>query len=214
MTLARTFAEMRPSGGFRVILADPPWAFENYSENGEAKNPNQHYACQDLEWIKALPVRVLGADDCVLFVWCTWPLMPHWNSVIDAWGFQYAGLAWEWVKFNQQTQKFAFGPGYGTRKNVEPCLLATRGNPSLRGDQEFFGQRTEARSHSVRDFMLSWPLDAVMAKRREHSRKPDEQYGRIEQMFDGPYVELFSRSTRTGWSSWGNETSKFAGTAA
>ena len=208
--LTMAFTALRPAGGFRVILADPPWSFANYSEAGEAKNPNQHYDTQDLDWIKSLPVSVLSSDDCALFLWCTWPLMPEWPGVLKAWGFEYAGLAWEWVKFNQQTHKFAFGPGYGTRKNLEPCLLATRGNPSLRKSETFFGATSDARSHSVRDFILQWPLDAVMAQRREHSRKPDEQYERIEQMFDGPYIELFSRSNRKGWTAWGQEAGKFS----
>jgi N6-adenosine-specific RNA methylase IME4 len=212
--LHAAFEQLRPAGGFRVVLADPPWQFANYSEKGEGKNPSQHYECQDLDWICALPVPVLAADDCALFIWCTWPLMPVWQRVITAWRFEYSGLAWEWIKFNEQTGKYAFGPGYGTRKNLEPCLLATRGNPSLRRSAEFFGS-TEARgsSHAVRDFILHWPLDAIRDARREHSRKPDEQYQRIEQMFDGPYVELFARDRRKGWSAWGNEVGLFGAVA-
>lgn len=212
--LTSTFAELRPAGGFKVLLADPPWNFENYSNAGETKNPNQHYACMRIDEIEDMPVHLLAADDCALFLWCTWPLMPRWPHLLRSWGFNYAGLAWEWIKFNQQTGKFAFGPGYGTRKNLEPCILATRGSPSLRAEQSFFGQKVEANSHSVRDFIMHWPLDAVLAQRREHSRKPDEQYERIEQLFDGPYVELFSRSKRQGWTSWGNETGKFEAVAA
>lgn len=209
LTLA--FAQIRPAGGFRVVLADPPWAFANYSEKGEAKNPNQHYECQDLEWICSLPVAALAADDCALFLWCTWPLMPVWQRVVTAWGFEYASLAWEWIKFNADTGKYAFGPGYGTRKNLEPCILATRGNPSLREPTEFFGlTETRGSSHSVRDFIEQSPLDCIRAERREHSRKPAEQYSRIETLFDGPYIELFSREQRRGWSSWGQETGKFS----
>lgn len=204
------FFKLRPGGGFRVILCDPPWSFSSYSEKGEAKNPNQHYECADLEWICALPVQILAADDCALFMWCTWPLMPVWTKVLNAWGFDYAGLAWEWIKFNPETGKYAFGPGYGSRKNLEPCILATRGNPSLRKNTEFFGSTFEAKSHSVRDFIEWHPGDCIRSARREHSRKPPEQYERIEQMFDGPYIELFSRERRTGWAAWGNETSKFA----
>lgn len=207
------FSALRPAGGFRVVLADPPWNFENYSANGEQKNPNQHYPCMRVDEMEDMPIHLLCADDCVLFLWCTWPMMPVWDRFVRAWGFHYAGLAWEWIKFNRQTDKFAFGPGYGTRKNLEPCLLATRGSPSLKADQSFFGQTVETRSHSVRDFIMAWPLDAIMAKRREHSRKPDEQYERIEQMFDGPYIELFSRSDRQGWSSWGNDVGRFGSVA-
>lgn len=210
--IARTFAEMRPIGGFKVILADPPWLFEHRSAKGEGKAPQQHYPCESVEDIAALPVDVLAADDCALFMWVTWPLMPQWMRVVEGWGFEFAGLAWEWLKFNPATGKYAFGPGYGTRKNVEPCLLCTRGNPSLRSPlpDDLFGLGAAPQGvHSVRDFIEAMPQDAIRAKRREHSRKPDEQYGRIETLFDGPFVELFARQARPGWSCWGNETDKF-----
>jgi N6-adenosine-specific RNA methylase IME4 len=136
--------------------------------------------------------------------------MPEWMSVIKAWGFAYAGLAWEWIKYNPDTDKYAFGPGYGTRKNLEPCLLCTRGEPRLRAPLSFFGVRGEAASsHSVRDFILAMPQESMRAGRREHSRKPDETYCRVELMFDGPYCELFSRENRKGWHAWGNEAGKF-----
>lgn len=207
--VAAHFRDLRPHGGFRVILADPPWAFRNRSAKGEAKNPNQHYGCMDIAAIRALPVETLAADDAALFIWCTWPLMPEWLGVIASWGFTYAGLAWEWIKYNPETGKYAFGPGYGTRKNLEPCLLASRGNPGLRKpiDDLFAVQAAGARS--VRDFIEWNPYDALRAPRREHSRKPDEQYDRIETLFDGPFVELFARTRRPGWASWGDQTDRF-----
>lgn len=184
----REFLDMRPSGGFKVILADPPWMFENWSPAGEGKNPSQHYGCMAPEVIGAIPVEALAAENCALFLWCTWPTIFQAEFVMTRWGFRYSGLAWEWIKFNPDTGKYAFGPGYVTRKNMEPCLLAVRGAPKpLR--------------HDVRDFL--------MAPRREHSRKPDEQYSRIESLFPGPYLELFARQRRRGWKSWGREVDKF-----
>lgn len=210
--MRRDFLALRPQGGFRVILADPPWAFDNYSEKGEGKNPKAHYDCMSVDEIAAMPVEVLAADDCALFIWCTWPLMPGWTKVIDAWKARYAALAWEWIKFNPQTGKYAFGPGYGTRKNVEPCLLAAWGSPPLRRDipEGLFGAVHVEGVRSVRDFIEAHPMDAIRAPRREHSRKPDEQYDRIETLFDGPYIELFARQARKGWTSWGNQTDRFA----
>ena len=208
------FAELRCPGGFRVILADPPWSFANYSTKGEEKNPNQHYDCVDEDDLRQLPVELLAASDCALFIWCTWPLQPIWQSVIEAWGFTYAGLAWEWRKYNPDTGKYAFGPGYGTRKNLEPCLLATRGNPHLKSELpgDLFGMGCVPEGvRSVRDWMEWWPDDEIRATRREHSRKPDEQYDRIETLFDGPYLELFARQRRHGWSVWGNQVGKFGG---
>lgn len=177
-----------PRGPFSVVLADPPWAFATYSAKGEGKSPSQHYSTMDLEAICALPVQDVVAKDAVLFIWGTWPTIFQTEQVIKAWGFKFSGLAWEWVKFNQATGKFSFGCGYGTRKNLEPTLMARRGNPKLM-------------NRSVRDF--------IFAPRREHSRKPDQQYDRIESMYEGPYLEMFARqSARPGWTAWGNEVGK------
>lgn len=177
-----------PSGKFGVILADPPWRFKTYSRKGEGKSPQQHYECMSIEDICSLPVQEIASDNCALFVWCTWPLIFEAKKVIEMWGFNYSGLAWEWIKYNPETKKYAFGPGYGTRKNLEPCLLARKGSPKIL-------------SRSERDF--------IFAKRREHSRKPDEQYERIQRMYSGPYLEMFARQSFPGWTCWGNQTSKF-----
>jgi N6-adenosine-specific RNA methylase IME4 len=210
--LIKQFVNLRPTGGFRVILADPAVSFDNWSAKGEVKNAKAHYDCMSFEQIAKMPVGALCADDCVLFLWVTWPTMPHWQNMITGWGFTFAGLAWEWRKFNPETGKYAFGPGYGTRKNLEPCLMCTKGNPSLKSalPDDLFGMgRAPAGVHSVRDWIEWWPEDEIRAPRREHSRKPDEQYGRIETMFDGPYLELFARQKRKGWAVWGNQTDKF-----
>jgi len=206
------FTALRPQGGFRVIMADPAWEFETHSEKGQGKSPSQHYDTMSVEEVCSMPVELLAAADCALFLWITWPLMPAWDQVIRAWGFRFAGLAWEWIKFNPETGKYAFGGGYGTRKNLEPCLLATRGNPGLRKDIAgglFGGHEIPEGVHSVRDFMEVMPLNTIREPRREHSRKPDGQYARIETMFEGPYVELFGRQRHRGWSIWGNEADKF-----
>jgi N6-adenosine-specific RNA methylase IME4 len=210
--VARTFADMRPVGGYPVALIDFPWKFENWSERGEEKNATAHYDCMSIEEIKAFPASRLFAKDCVVFMWVTWPLMPHWAAVIEAQGLKYSGLAWEWRKFNPETGKYAYGPGYGSRKNLEPCLLCTRGNPSLKAElpDDLFGMgRVPEGVRSVRDWMEWWPDTEIRARARGHSRKPDEQYDRIETMFDGPYIELFARQRRKGWAAWGNQVDKF-----
>ena len=210
--MIKRFAELRPAGGFSVLMADYPWPWKARSENGMAKSPEAHYKTMSIDELKQIPLHVLAADDCALFFWVTWPLMPVWNEVLKAAGFEYAGLAWEWRKFNPETGKYAFGPGYGTRKNLEPCLLATRGNPQLKSElpDDLFGLgRVPEGVRSVRDWMEWWPDDEIRAPRREHSRKPDEQYDRIETMFDGPYCELFPRQRRKGWAAFGNEINKF-----
>jgi len=205
------FLAMRPNGGFKVILADPPWLFEGYSEKGDEKNAKSQYDCMEIDEICKMPVSHLAAKNSVLFIWCTWPLMPVWLKVIEAWGFEYAGLAWEWIKYNSETEKYAFGLGYGTRKNLEPCLMATRGKPSVKKEYcaDLFEGVSAEGARSVRDFIEYMPQDCIRARSDGHSRKPDEQYRRIETMFDGPYVELFARQKWPGWSAWGNQIDKF-----
>jgi len=200
---------MRVHGGFPVIMADPAWSWKARSEKGMEKSPEAHYDTMAVEEIAAIPVDDLAADDCALFLWVTWPLMERWAEVYKAWGFEFAGLAWEWRKYNPETGRYAFGPGYGTRKNLEPCLLCTRGNPSLRKappDDLLREVSTVPEGvRSVRDWMESNPLEEIRAPRRAHSQKPEEQYQRIETLFDGPYCELFAREARNGWTAIGNE---------
>lgn len=141
----------------------------------------------------ALPVGELAAPDCVLFLWTCWPVLEQSLRVLQAWGFTYKTCAFSWMKadpyrlFADDKTPFA-GLGYWTRANTEPCLLATRGKPKrLKAD--------------VRQ--------GIIAPRREHSRKPDEIHGRIERLVAGPYLELFARQERAGWTTWGNEVGKF-----
>jgi len=206
--MAAEFAAIRPPGGFNVALIDAPWEFQTFSDKGQGKGPGRHYNTMSVEEISAIPVDMLMADNSSALAWFTWPLAMRWREVIEAWGFDYAGLGWEWLKFNPKTGKYAFGGGYGTRKNVEPCLLLTRGDPQLRQpiESSMLGEAVIPEGvHSVRDFIEAMPLDAIRAPRRQHSRKPDEQYERIETLFDGPYVELFSRADRPGWTAWGDQ---------
>jgi len=139
----------------------------------------------------------------------------HWADVIRAWGLDYSGLGWEWIKRNPETGKYAFGLGYMTRKNLEPCLLLTKGEPRLRRPVpagsllDLPGDNAEG-ARSVRDFIHWHPGEELEAPLREHSRKPDLAYDNIETMFDGPYADIFAREPRANWTVWGNETSKFS----
>lgn len=128
-------------------------------------------------------------------MWATMPMLPEALKVMKAWGFKYKTVGFTWMKQNRRADGlFAYnkdiftGMGYWTRSNAELCLLGTRGHP----------QRKLA---SVRQAILS-PI-------REHSRKPAEAYDRIEQLLDGPYIELFARTRRRGWDAWGNQIEKF-----
>lgn len=194
---------------YGAILADPPWKFATYNEKGRNRcpdwqpfkgSPSRHYETMATEDICALPVEDVAADDAVLFMWFSWPMLADAMAVIDAWGFTYKTCGFCWVKGEELPSMFPevtgqdvvvsteIGCGYWTRSNSEACLLATRGKP----------KRVNADVRQV-----------VVEQRREHSRKPDCIYGRIERLVDGPYLEIFARSTRTGWDAWGNQVGKF-----
>jgi len=182
-----------PREQHKVILADPNWQFKTYSKKGEGKSASRHYNCDPTELIMEHPVKeLIHPEGSVLFLWCTWPKIFHAERVINAWGFNYSGLAWEWIKKNPATEKYAFGGGYITRKNLEPCLVAT---------SKKFKTGKERKNRSTRDFLY--------APRREHSQKPIEQYERIENLFGGPYLELFARYSRPGWDSMGDEIDQY-----
>ena len=136
--------------------------------------------------IKALPVTEWAADDCVLLLWTTDPLLEKALEIIRAWGFTYKTVGFYWAKLNKLAASdaepsFFTGLGFWTRANPELCLLATRGKPRRR--------RADVRK-------------LIVSPRREHSRKPDEAYDRIEALCDGPYLELFARFSRPGWDCW------------
>lgn len=183
-----------PQGHFGAILADPPWAFRTYS--GKHTTPHRcaedHYVTVPKEGLAALPVGTLAAKDCALFMWVVDSHIAEGIDLGRAWGFEYKTRAFTWRKLTV-TGKSMIGMGYWTRKQTEICLLFTKGKP-------------KRKSRGVRE--------VIEAQRREHSRKPDEQYARIEALVDGPYVELFARAPHPNWSAWGNQVDKFTPLAA
>jgi len=166
---------------YKIIYADPPW---RYWEGGD-KNQSKHYGTMDLDGIKALPIKDLADEDCVLFIWVTFPLLDKSFEVIEAWGFSYSTVGFTWVKRNKDSAGFFFGCGGWTRANAELCLIATIGHP----------KRKRADVSQI-----------ISSKIREHSRKPDETRERIVQLMgDVPRIELFARQRFEGWDVWGNE---------
>jgi N6-adenosine-specific RNA methylase IME4 len=145
----------------------------------------------------ALPVERIAARDAFLFFWSTGPVIATGAHVpiMRAWGFKPTAIAFVWVKTNPRApalfltvRDFCFGPGLTTRKNCEFVILGSRGQPK----------------RQARDV-----AELVIAPRREHSRKPEEVYARIERYCVGPRLELFARESRPGWTGWGNERTRF-----
>lgn len=189
------FADL-PKGHFKAIYADPPWSFRVWnSDTGSGRSAESHYSTMSMDDLAALPVADLAAPDCVLFCWICWPSLPEALRIIEAWGFTYKTCGFDWMKARaDQIEMFRddadvqVGMGYWTRANSEPCLLAVRGSPKRRDAGVRMG---------------------IIEPRRQHSRKPDCVHGRIERLVEGPYLELFARAPRKGWTVWGNQTDKF-----
>lgn len=169
-------------GAYGMIVADPPWRFENWSRKGIGKGAARHYYCMRTEAIAALPVQLLAAPDACLFLWATWPMIFHAAEVMKAWGFTYkTGGCWHKTTSRGNP---AFGPGYRVRSACEPFLLGYRGNPK------------HSKSHR----------NSITAAAREHSRKPESAYDwAMTYMPDVRRCDLFSRTLRIGWETWGNE---------
>lgn len=194
-----------PLGGLKrnhyaVILADPAWPFRIYAGDDVVpqRAAQKHYPPMPMADMLALPVAEIAADDCALFMWGIGAMIPEALELGAAWGFKFKTDVFYWEKMggNHAQDDLFTGPpepimslGYYSRKQVEPCYLFTRGRP-------------KRLDRGIRQL--------IRAPKREHSRKPPEQYDRIERMFAGPYAELFARTQRPGWDAWGNETDKFA----
>ncbi len=178
--------------GYGAIVADPPWSFEAWSPAGDGKSAKRHYACASLDALAALPVGGLARADCALFLWATDPMLPDCIRIMESWGFAYKTVAFTWAK-RRARGAWHFGTGTWTRANPEICLLGTIGKPKRIG---------------------AGVAQLIEAPLREHSRKPDETFARVERLVGGPYAELFARTRRPGWSAWGDEVGKFGGAAA
>lgn len=172
---------------FRTILADPPWRFINRT----GKIAPEHlrlarYKTLSTEEICTLPVRSMTLDTAHLYLWVPNALLPDGLRVLSSWGFEYkTNIVWHKIRKDKGSD--GRGVGFYFRNVTEILLFGVKGK----------GARTEAPGRSQINFIAS--------RKREHSRKPDEQYAIIESCSRGPYLELFARGVRRGWSYWGNE---------
>ena len=185
-----------PRNHYGAILADPPWGFKVWSgpeKKVASRGTVAPYKTMEMSEISALPIADMAAENCALFCWVVWPTLPEALRIISSWGFNYKTCAFCWMKADPYRlwaleEDVRMGLGYWTRANSEACLLATRGKP-------------KRKSASVRQGIIE-PI-------RQHSRKPDCVYSRIESLVEGPYLEIFARQRWPGWDSWGNEVGKF-----
>ena len=176
-----------PPGEYNIIYADPPW---QYFEGGR-KNQSQYYDTYTVDELKQMPIDDLAADNCILFLWVTAPILDQVFDLIKWWGFDYSTVGFVWVKSKKDGMGFGFGLGSWTRANAEYCLIATKGS-------------IERKDASISQIIYE-PV-------REHSRKPDVVRDKIVQLVgDLPRIELFARTQTEGWDIEGNQTNKFNG---
>lgn len=185
---------------YQVIYTDPPWRYERGGVQGAIEYPTM----TDMELAAMRPQIDTWADeDCVLFMWGTWPRLDWAMELIPAWGFEFVTLGFMWVKTKSEYHPGQLlmacprledlcymGLGFHARGNTEFCLLAKRGKPGI------FAERNIPQ--------------LVFEPRREHSRKPDEVRRRIEIAYpEAARLEMFARERAPGWDAWGNEVGKF-----
>lgn len=172
---------------FATILADPPWQFVNRTGKMAPEHRRlSRYSTMTLPEICALPVGEVAAPTAHLYLWVPNALLPEGIQVMKAWGFHYKSNI-VWHKIRKDGGSDGRGVGFYFRNVTELILFGVRGKNA----RTLQPGRTQ--------------VNLIATRKREHSRKPDEQYDVIESCSPGPYLELFSRGVRKKWAVWGNE---------
>lgn len=172
---------------FATMLADPPWQFQNRTGKVAPEHKRlSRYGTMTLDDIRALPVAGASAEVAHLYLWVPNALLPYGLDVMSAWGFQYKSNI-VWHKIRKDGGSDGRGVGFYFRNVSELILFGVRGKNA----RTLEPGRTQ--------------VNYIKSRKREHSRKPDEQYDLIESCSRGPYLELFARGHRPGWATWGNQ---------
>lgn len=175
-----------PGGPFGTVLADPPWRFMNRTGKVAPEHKRlDRYETMDWKEIAALPVADVMAPQSHCYLWVPNALVAEGLKVMEAWGFEYKTML-IWAKRRKDGGPDGRGVGFYFRNVTEPILFGVRGK-----------LRTLAPGRRQ--------VNMIETIKREHSRKPDEQYPLIEACSPGPYLELFARYPQPGWTAWGNE---------
>lgn len=175
-----------PVKKYDVIYADPPWRYQDKKCNGTCA---LHYDTMKIQDIKDLPVKELAAKDCVIFMWITYPMLKEGIELMEAWGFKYKTIGFQWIKLNKSGKGKFFGLGRWTRGNTEACFIGVRGKPSRKSNK------------------VSQIIEEVIGP---HSQKPEVVRDKIRELMGAElnYIELFARQHSEGWDCWGNEVGK------
>ena len=176
---------------FSTILADPPWQFQNRTGKMAPEHKRlSRYPTMKLQGIKDLPVEAIAEERAHLYLWVPNALLAEGMQVMEHWGFKYkTNLVW--YKIRKDGGPDRRGVGFYFRNVTEMILFGVRGK-NIRTLQP--GRSQE---------------NIISSRKREHSRKPDEQYDLIESCSWGPFLELFGRGAREGWTTWGNQAEEY-----
>jgi N6-adenosine-specific RNA methylase IME4 len=190
-TAAEDFINFISEQRFSTIVADPPWQFQNRTGKMAPEHKRlSRYPTLDLQAIKDIPVQVAAEETAHLYLWVPNALLPEGLEVMKAWGFNYKSNL-IWYKIRKDGGPDGRGVGFYFRNVTEVILFGVRGkNP-----------RTLQPGRSQPNI--------IATRKREHSRKPDEQYKIFEECSWGPYLELFSRGNRNNWTCWGNQADDY-----
>jgi N6-adenosine-specific RNA methylase IME4 len=184
---ARDLLRFAKNRRFATVLADPPWRFTNRTGKMAPEHKRlSRYGTMTFEEIMALPVQNLVLPTAHLYLWCPNALLPQGLEVMKAWGFSYKSNI-VWHKVRKDGGSDGRGVGFYFRNVTELILFGVKGKSA----------RTLSPGRRQ--------VNLLATRKREHSRKPDEQYEIIETCSPGPFLELFARGTRKGWMSWGNQ---------
>lgn len=186
-----SLVELYDNSRFSTILADPPWQFQNKTGKIAPEHKRlSRYPTMSLNEIMEMPVANLTNETAHLYLWVPNALLADGLAVMKAWGFEYkTNIIWE--KIRKDGGPDGRGVGFYFRNVTEVVLFGVRGKNA----------RTLAPGRKQ--------VNIIRSRKREHSRKPDELYDIIEACSWGPYLELFARNTRTGWTGWGNQADDY-----
>lgn len=187
MNASQDLADFLAQDRFATVMADPPWRFTNRTGKVAPEHKRlSRYPTMTLDDICALPVAEYLQDTAHCYMWVPNALLPEGLKVLHSWGFQYKSNI-IWHKIRKDGGSDGRGVGFYFRNVTEILLFGTRGKNA----------RTLAPGRRQ--------VNMIQSRKREHSRKPDEQYKLIEDCSPGPYLELFGRGVRKGWTVWGNQ---------
>jgi len=187
LSAAEEFKKFIGDKKFATVLADPPWQFQNRTGKMAPEHKRlSRYPTLTLDEIKSIPISDSLEESAHLYLWVPNALLFDGLQVLEAWGFTYKSNL-IWYKVRKDGGPDRRGVGFYFRNVTEIILFGVKG----KNNRTLKPGRTQE--------------NIIVTQKREHSRKPDEQYKLIESCSKGPYLELFARGERKNWTVWGNQ---------